>query len=204
MGGRVGNTLEKLANAEAWLAEAKTVDDFKKIHDVAEMAQHLGRGTAMEAYGLEVRMVAARRIGELMPAVPPEISGRMAHEEVAEVRLPEIPHQRLSEFRKLGGVSEEALRNAVRKLASSEDVRLSWSAAVHLAMAGTPMLQSISNDWYTPDKYIESVREVLGDIDLDPASCEEANEVVKAKVFYDESDDGLSLDATKRIVPSRH
>lgn len=47
------------------------------------------------------------------------------------------------------------------------------------------------NEWYTPEKYLDLAREVLGEIDLDPASCEFANETVKAKIFYSEENDGL-------------
>jgi hypothetical protein len=51
--------------------------------------------------------------------------------------------------------------------------------------------QSLSNEHYTPKKYIEAARVVLGEIDLDPASCEEANQIVKAKKFFSIEDDGL-------------
>lgn len=51
---------------------------------------------------------------------------------------------------------------------------------------------SLSNDWYTPFIYIESARSVLGGIDLDPASCEEANRVVKASRIFTIEDDGLA------------
>ncbi len=51
--------------------------------------------------------------------------------------------------------------------------------------------QSKSQEWYTPAHYIEAVREVMGAIDLDPASCELANETVKAAQFFNTSDDGL-------------
>lgn len=51
--------------------------------------------------------------------------------------------------------------------------------------------QSKSNEWYTPEKYIEAVREVLSGIDLDPASCGYANRTVKATRYFTEVEDGL-------------
>lgn len=52
--------------------------------------------------------------------------------------------------------------------------------------------QSLSNEHYTPPEYIEAARAVLGTIDLDPASCDEANEAVKATEYFSEEDDGLN------------
>lgn len=48
------------------------------------------------------------------------------------------------------------------------------------------------NEWYTPERYIELARNVLGEIDLDPASSDLANETVKARLFYSEDNDGLT------------
>jgi len=47
-------------------------------------------------------------------------------------------------------------------------------------------------DWYTPKQYIEAVREVLGTIDLDPASSAHAQKVVQAGTYYTARDDGLA------------
>jgi ParB family chromosome partitioning protein len=50
---------------------------------------------------------------------------------------------------------------------------------------------SRSVEWYTPAVYIDAVREVLGEIDLDPASCTLANETVRAHRYLTMDDDGL-------------
>lgn len=50
-----------------------------------------------------------------------------------------------------------------------------------------------NNEWYTPSIYIEAARQVLGTIELDPASSATANDVVQAEEYYDIEDDGLTL-----------
>jgi phage N-6-adenine-methyltransferase len=54
-----------------------------------------------------------------------------------------------------------------------------------------PRLSQKSYEWYTPARYITLVREVLGTIALDPASCEMANQVIQADWYYDRQTAGL-------------
>jgi hypothetical protein len=51
--------------------------------------------------------------------------------------------------------------------------------------------QDKNNEWFTPAEYLEKAREVMGAFDLDPASCEGANQTVKATKFYGADDNGL-------------
>jgi len=47
-------------------------------------------------------------------------------------------------------------------------------------------------EYYTPEKYIRAVRKVLGNIELDPASCELGNLVVQAERIYTLQQNGLA------------
>jgi ParB family chromosome partitioning protein len=50
---------------------------------------------------------------------------------------------------------------------------------------------SKSVEWHTPEVYLKAARAVMGEITLDPASCEVANQRVKAFHYYTEENSGL-------------
>jgi phage N-6-adenine-methyltransferase len=51
--------------------------------------------------------------------------------------------------------------------------------------------KSKTTEWYTPVRYIEMARRVMGAIDLDPCSSAQANATIRAAIFYDKDSDGL-------------
>lgn len=55
--------------------------------------------------------------------------------------------------------------------------------------------QSLSNESYTPSEIADAVAELFGDRpDLDPASCELANTIMKARYIFTKADDSLNQD----------
>ena len=54
-------------------------------------------------------------------------------------------------------------------------------------------LDSGDREYYTPDRIVRLVRDLFGEIDLDPASCLEANQTVQARTYYTKHQDGLIL-----------
>ncbi len=61
------------------------------------------------------------------------------------------------------------------------------------------LLSHESVEWYTPPEYVEAAREVMGGIDLDPATAAMPQGWIKATVFYTVADNGLEQEWLGRV-----
>ncbi len=79
--------------------------------------------------------------------------------------------------------------------APAEQIKEAAREAVHNHRAqGTG-----ENEWYTPSEYIEAAREVMGGIDVDPASSDIAQKTIQADEFFTIDDDGLKREWNGRV-----
>ena len=106
-------------------------------------------------------------------------------------QLHETPERSVRWIGKMLGVEQE-----YRRLRPGRTpVRLSNCQPDDNRRPGWQMLFRISpavnHERYTPSALIDAVRQVFGEIDLDPASSNEANKVVQAKSFFTKRTNGL-------------
>ena len=88
---------------------------------------------------------------------------------------------------------EDIVHEAIMDARENDDVISRNAVMQKISEAKKPHVANNSgdNEWYTPAEYIEAAREVMGSIDLDPASNEYANKTVKASTYYTEETNGL-------------
>lgn len=116
--------------------------------------------------------------------LPPPSSERVARELAPLAREdPEAAREVWEEVSGNGEPTAEKVRQAVdRRL---HNIRV--------------LTSSESPEYYTPRPYVDAVRDVLGGIDIDPASSAVAQETVRAGTFYTTEDDGLAKDWPGRV-----
>lgn len=91
-------------------------------------------------------------------------------------------------------ISDRSQASAINKARKTLDSPTAASQHVHATI-----FSSEEKEYYTPPQYIEAAREVMGGIDLDPASCDAAQEWIRADKYYTVKEDGLTQEWSGKV-----
>jgi ParB family chromosome partitioning protein len=172
-------------------AKIRAIDKIDDAHAAKSAALSDGQDVA------EVLLDAEAKLGELLAAIQPEfVTSTDGRQEVGYKKppkqtrsLPEgITHKESHQAQIIARHPD--VIEQVKQKAREED-RLPTAQEVCRAIKTTCSLWTGDQESYTPAQYIEATREVMGGIDLDPASCEAAQEVIMAETYFTKEDNGL-------------
>jgi len=159
------------------------------------------KDTALISHATEIRLRAERRAGELLAQSPKAKGGEQYHESTGSEREPVptlsdlgVTKTQSSKWQKLAALPEDKFEIRVEHAkARVSDMTTSAPSPY------TKAIFSGENEWYTPVEYVEKARQVLGQIDLDPASNDIAQEWVRAESYFTAKEDGLAQEWHGRI-----
>lgn len=178
------------ARVDAILAEVQTIVGRKELLDKAAVMQQYAKRIKA---GIDIEKPIAigtlklkAGLGELMPAKPPSVTGAMKGKKGSESDSLPFSNHTIAAYRKLA-----KNRARIDEFAASIDDVPTQDGFIRFCKGAHVSKNSGENEWYTPPEIIERARRTMGGIDLDPASCEFAQQNVQAKRFYTLEEDGL-------------
>jgi phage N-6-adenine-methyltransferase len=173
----VGSALLAIRDGKLYRAEFGTFEDY---------CQDRWNMTHRRANQLVQAAEVASNLGTVVPVLP-------ASERQARPLAPLAPEQQ----REVWAIAVDTAPNG--KVTSAHVERTVQEYITPEKPSPHVSNNSGNNEWYTPPEFIEAARDVLGSIDLDPASSEYANKNVKAKKFYTIEDNGLEKKWAGRV-----
>lgn len=202
----------RFVNLDSLLKGEYAENEFRKDFTVSERVE-IGKALEGELQG-RVGNPELRPIGEKIPELPQGRTRDLAAKaagfgngktyEQAKKAIAEAPPEVVAAM----DAGEVSVSLAAKVVNLPEEERQVIAAAPVEQMADTAREaikrahvanNSGNNEWYTPADYIALAREVMGDIDTDPATSAVANQTVRAKTFFTADDNGLAQEWSGRV-----
>lgn len=174
------------------------ISAIKKVGLASEVLEQK-RAEAQEI--AELVTLSEMRMGEMLREIP-KASGartdlqprddtqrRLKSDAIADIGIGEFAAKQYQQMAAHPDIVEQAIKEA----RENDDIISRAAVLRKIAEHKKPHVANNSgnNEWYTPSEYIEAAREVMGSIDLDPASSDIANNTVGATRYFTAETNGL-------------
>jgi len=194
--GLINITQAKQLLAKADIFEA--IDLRDKAAAVAIFLKTRNESYEAQCHASEIKLRAERKAGELLAEMEKNKGGRP--KKTTDIVSPVLADigvttKQSSRWQEESTVDEEVFTEWIGEVKDKGD-EVTQAGLLRLARGRTVAAAANTGEveWYTPAEFIQMARQVMGEIDTDPASSEAANEVVEAETYYTEEDDGLQAE----------
>lgn len=197
------------------IEQAKTMDEVKSFSSKAEAIRvyaRLMKDRQLQIDAIDVRGRAERKWAQLHEELkakggqPYQAKPTGSKKEPVETAPPTL--EELGVDKKESAAAHKLAKMPEEKF---EEVLAAWRAVEEKSdgLVGRDILNPSKrprgtfgtgeNEWYTPVKYLELARKIMGAIDLDPATSKFGQKLVQAAKFFTRKEDGLKQEWHGRI-----
>jgi phage N-6-adenine-methyltransferase len=153
----------------------------------------------------ESQIRTQRRLVELVDQQPKQRPGEYQRSHHATVTPSYadmgLDKREISRIRPLAQIPEDDLNAFIQDI-NEKEYDLTIGRAITFArevVSGNSKSDYDGNEWYTPTEYVDLARKLMGEIDVDPATCEWAQARIKATTYYTKESNGMAHEWHGRV-----
>lgn len=199
-----GGALAPIDKVKELLAEEMDVSKIRDFAKAVEAAKKVdGENLVRKNYWGELSLFSARRLGELIKQGQSEgtIAAKgskkeISHDAILTLEDIGVDKDQSSRAQKMAEIPEEKLTEYIEEQKQAGE-EITKAGAIRfangLSKSGDRFQTATGTcEWYTPPAYVETARDLMSGIDIDPATRDIAQKRIRAKRFHTIEDDGLS------------